>query len=550
MSIQEQLEKVQSDLQKIEERRKELQQKEKELLTKLELEEARAAAKKNEEIRKIVEENYGEVDGSNLEIFRRVMQEQSGQMKQRKENVSRILEDEGKCMADKTKVFSKRDKNVDYMNQMLPVEDSFDIVQRDIQIGGKDATFYFIDGFTKDESMLKIMDSFFNIKEEDMPKDAAAFATTCIPYVEVDVIGDFDQIFRNLLSGVTCLFIDGYQACLAIDCRTYPARSVDEPDKDKSLRGSRDGFVETIVFNTALMRRRIRDRHLVMKMLEVGESSRTDVALCYMEDRVDQELLKNLNYRIRDIKVDDLRMNQQSLAECLFKRKLYNPFTKFKFTERPDTAAACLLEGKVVILVDNSPSAMILPTSILDIIEEANDYYFPTLTGMYLKISRALITFLTIFLTPVFLLFMQNLSWLPKIFAFVAVKDTVNIPLIFQLLMLEVAIDGLRLAALNTPSMLSTPLSVIAGLVMGEFSVKSGWFNAEVMLYMAFVAVANYTQPNFELGYALKFMRLELLVLTAVFNWIGFLAGTVIVICSICFNKTLSGRSYLNIRLN
>lgn len=418
-------------------------------------------------------------------------------------------------MADKTKVFSKRDKNVDYMNQMLPVEDSFDIVQRDIQIGGKDATFYFIDGFTKDESMLKIMDSFFNIKEGDMPKDAAAFATTCIPYVEVDVIGDFDQIFRNLLSGVTCLFIDGYQACLAIDCRTYPARSVDEPDKDKSLRGSR-----------------------------------TDVALCYMEDRVDQELLKNLNYRIRDIKVDDLRMNQQSLAECLFKRKWYNPFPKFKFTERPDTAAACLLEGKVVILVDNSPSAMILPTSILDIIEEANDYYFPTLTGIYLKISRALITFLTIFLTPVFLLFMQNLSWLPKIFAFVAVKDTVNIPLIFQLLMLEVAIDGLRLAALNTPSMLSTPLSVIAGLVMGEFSVKSGWFNAEVMLYMAFVAVANYTQPNFELGYALKFMRLELLVLTAVFNWIGFLAGTVIVICSICFNKTLSGRSYLNIRLN
>ena len=157
---------------------------------------------------------------------------------------------------------------------------------------------------------------------------------------------------------------------------------------------------------------------------------------------------------------------------------------------------------------------------------------------------------MTVFLTPVFLLFMQNLNWLPKIFAFVAVKDTVNIPLIFQLLILEIAIDGLRLAALNTPSMLSTPLSVIAGLVMGEFSVKSGWFNAEVMLYMAFVAVANYTQPNFELGYALKFMRLELLILTACFNWIGFAAGCVIIICSICFNKTLSGRSYLNIKLN
>ena len=208
------------------------------------------------------------------------------------------------------------------------------------------------------------------------------------------------------------------------------------------------------------------------------------------------------------------------------------------------------VEGKVAILVDNSPSALILPTSIYDMIEEANDYYFPTLTRVYLKAARALINFLTIFLTPVFLLFMQNLNWLPEIFAFVAVKDTVNIPLIFQLLMLEIAIDGLRLAALNTPSMLSTPLSVIAGLVMGEFSVKSGWFNSEVMLYMAFVAVANYTQPNFELGYALKFMRLQLLVLTALFNWVGFAAGCGIVVMSICFNRTLSGRSYLDVRLN
>ena len=448
------------------------------------------------------------------------------------------------------KICASREENTEYLNEILPVKESFDIIQRDIMIGGRMASFYFIDGFVKDEVMLKIMDSMVKVKEEDMPPDATQFTRACVPYVEVDVLGDYDTVLRNVLSGAVCLFIDGYEACIAIDCRTYPARSVDEPDKDKSLRGSRDGFVETIVFNTALMRRRIRDPHLVMEMKEVGESSRTDVAICYMNDRVDQELLKNLSDRIQKIQVDDLRMNQQSLAECLFRRKWYNPFPKFKFTERPDTAAACLLEGKVVLLVDNSPSAMILPTSILDIIEEANDYYFPTLTNVYLKFARTLITIATVFLTPVFLLFMQNLNWLPSVFAFVAVKDTVNIPLIFQLLLLEIAIDGLRLAALNTPSMLSTPLSVIAGLVMGEFSVKSGWFNSEVMLYMAFVAVANYTQPNFELGYALKFMRLELLILTALFNWIGFLAGFLIIVCSICFNKTLSGRNYLNIKLN
>lgn len=442
------------------------------------------------------------------------------------------------------------EENRRYLLMQLPIEESFDVLQRDIEIGGRASSFYFIDGFMKDEAMVKIMASFFAVTEKNMPDSARAFSEKVVSYVEVDIINDFDDIIRNILSGVTCLFIDGYEECIAIDTRTYPARGVDEPDKDKSLRGSRDGFVETIVFNTALMRRRIRDPHLVMKMLEVGKSSRSDVVVSYMEDRVDQELLKNLLNRIESLEIDDLRMNQQSLAEALFKRKWFNPFPKFKFTERPDTAAACLLEGKVVILVDNSPSAMILPTSILDMIEEANDYYFPTLTGIYLKISRAIITILTVFFTPLFLLFMQNPEWLPDMFAFIQVQDTINIPLIYQMLMLELGIDGLRLAAMNTPSMLSTPLSVIAGIVMGEFSVKSGWFNSEVMLYMAFVAVSNYTQPNFELGYALKFMRLLLLVLTAMFNVAGFGIGCVIIFCSLAFNKTLSGRNYLNIKLN
>ncbi len=453
-------------------------------------------------------------------------------------------------MKDGKKITASREESTSYMNQTLPMRESFDLIQRDLMIGERMASFYFINGLNKDDDMLKLMDALLKIKKEDMPAGILQFMEMAIPYTEVELIEDFDQVLKNLFSGVTCLFVDGYEGAIAIDCRTYPARSVEEPDKDKSLRGSRDGFVETVVSNTAMIRRRIRSEHLVMEMQEVGDSSRTDIAICYMKDRVNKEMLCDLRQKVLSIRTDDLRMNQQSLAECLMKRKWYNPFPKFKFTERPDTAAACLFEGKVVLLVDNSPSAMILPTSILDVIEEANDYYFPTLTRVYLKSARGLISFLTIFLTPVFLLLMQNLNWLPKMFAFVAVKDMINIPLIFQLLILEIAIDGLRLAALNTPSMLSTPLSVIAGLVMGEFSVKSGWFNSEVMLYMAFVAVANYTQPNFELGYALKFMRLQLLILTALFNWIGFLIGCIVVVCSICFNKTLSGGSYLHIRLN
>ena len=225
--------------------------------------------------------------------------------------------------------------------------------------------------------------------------------------------------------------------------------------------------------------------------------------------------------------------------------KWMNPFPKFRYTERPDTAAAQVLEGNIIILVDNSPQAMIIPVSVWDLMEEADDYYFPPVTGTYLRWSRIIITIANYFITPLFLLMIQNPEWIPKGFEFIMLKETANIPVIIQFLILELAIDGLRLAAVNTPNMLSTPLSVTAALVLGEFSVNSGWFSSEVMLYMAFVAIANYTQPNYELGYAIKFMRVITLILTSIFNLWGFVAGVVITILSLVFNKTISGENYL-----
>lgn len=437
------------------------------------------------------------------------------------------------------------ERNMEYLNNELGVGKSFDVVYRVIQVGGRDACMYFIDGFCKDELMQKMLQYFMGLTPEEMPADAHEMSKKNIPYVEVDIEASWEQIVYFIMSGVFALFIDGYDKCLLIDSRTYPARSVSEPEKDKALRGSKDGFVETVVFNTALIRRRIRSTDLRMEMLKAGESSKTDIVLCYMDSRVDHGFLDDIKEKIKHIQVDALTMNQESLAECLFERKWFNPFPKFKFTERPDTASAQVLEGDVVILVDNSPSAMITPTSIFDIVEEADDYYFPPITGSYLRLSRFLIAILTYFVTPTFLLLMQNPGWIPESFQFIMVKETTNIPLIWQFLMLELAIDGLRLAAVNTPNMLSTPLSVMAALVLGEFSVNSGWFNSEVMLYMAFVAIASYTQQNYELSYAIKFMRIINLLLTQWFGIYGYIAAVALLIVSVVSNKTVSGKSYI-----
>lgn len=436
-------------------------------------------------------------------------------------------------------------ENMVYLNDRLAVEASFDLVYRVIRIGGRDACIYFIDGFCKDELMQKMLQYFMGLKEEEMPENAHEMSKRCVPYVEVDLKEQWDEIIGNMLSGVLILLVDGYSQAILIDSRTYPARNVSEPDKDKVLRGSKDGFVETIVFNTALLRRRIRSTDLRIEMMSAGSNSRTDIAVCYMNSRVDQKLLKQIRDRIRNIRVDALTMNQESLAECLYRRHWYNPFPKFKYTERPDTAAAQIFEGNIIILVDNSPSAMIMPTSIFDVIEEADDYYFPPITGTYLRLTRFLIAILTFIMTPTFLLLMNHQSYIPEAFSFIILKEKENIPLIFQFLILELAIDGLRLAAVNTPNMLSTPLSVMAALVLGEFSVNSGWFNSEVMLYMAFVAIANYTQANYELGYALKFMRILTLILTAMFGVGGYVAGIVICLAAIVTNRTIAQKSYV-----
>lgn len=281
-----------------------------------------------------------------------------------------------------------------------------------------------------------------------------------------------------------------------------------------------------------------------MEMIQLGETSHTDIVLCYMEGRVNQNLLQMIRHKIQTTMVDALTMNQESLAECLYPGKWFNPFPKFRYTERPDTATAQILEGNLIILVDNSPQAMMLPVSLLDLLEEADDFYFPPVTGTYLKISRFLIALITYFLTPTFLLFMQNPQWIPEMFQFVMLKETSNLPLIWQFLILELAVDGLKLAAINTPGMLSTPLSVLAAIVLGELSVSSGWFNGEVMLYMAFVAVANYTQASYELGYAIKFLRIIQLVLTALFNVYGYVLGIIFTICCLVFNKTIAGTSF------
>lgn len=441
-----------------------------------------------------------------------------------------------------TKNLKENEKKLD---EILHIHESFDILKRNFKIGDRDGVMYFINGFCDNDMIQKVEEFFCNMTEEELPQKVEDFSENKIPYIQVDLFEDKYNVLTFILSGVVCLMIDGYEKAMLVDVRNYPARNVQEPEKYKVLRGSRDGFVETLLMNTALIRRRIRNPEYMCEIVRAGKSSRTDIAICYINGRADKKLLNYIKEQIQKIEIDALPMNQESLSECIHKGHWFNPFPKFRYTERPDTVAAEILEGQICILVDNSPAAMLLPTTIFDVIEEADDYYFPPITGTYLRLARASITVLSLLLTPLFLLYANNPGMIPDWLSFTRITEPQNVPIFWQLLILELAIDGLKLAAINTPSTLNTPLSLIAAIVIGEFAVNTGWFNEQTMLYMAVVAIANFTHENYELAYSIKFLRLILLVLTELFHFTGFIVGIFVAIAAIVCNRTIARTSYI-----
>ncbi len=438
------------------------------------------------------------------------------------------------------------DNDTQALDTLLQTGESFDLVRRNMTVCGKRFALYFTDGLIKDESMLKIMDSLMSITSLESISDTQQLLDKYIPYVECDVCKSKDGAVCAVLSGGVLLVGEGLSYPAVIDARTYPVRSISEPENDKVLRGARVGFVETLIFNTALIRRHIRDRELRMKLFSVGTSSRSDVLVCYMNGKADDKFVASIEKQLRDIKTEGLVMGVQSLAECLIGKRLLDPFPKIRYTERPDALAASVMEGSVAILVDNFPQAMILPTSIFDFLQETDDYYLPPLIGSYLRIVRFCLFFLTMTLSPLWYLLITHPEYIPKQLSFIMVEENPGLPIIVQMLLLEFAVDGMKLAALNTPSMLSGSFSIIGGLLLGDFAVRVGWFVPETILYSAFVSLANFSQPSYELGYAFKFMRLLLLIFTFLFGLWGFVSALLLIIILIATNKSIDGsRGYL-----
>ena len=431
------------------------------------------------------------------------------------------------------------------LDDLLGVGRNFDMVGREVSVGGRRARLWVVNGYAEDALIERMIGRLLAVGSLKGVPDLAAFLAAYVTVPDAAEVTEVHDMVMGVFAGKTLLVIDGYDGGILLDAKEYPTRSVQEPDTSKVLRGSHDGFVESIMANAALLRRRIRDPALTLERHQVGGRSQTDVALVYMAGEANEKYLEQLRQKLKAIDVGSISMSQESVAECIVPKQWWNPFPKIRYTERPDVATASIMEGSILLMIDNTPSVMLLPTTLFSFAEEINDYYFPPLIGTYLRIIRLVVLFLTVFITPLWYLLVKNGDILPGELEFLLVEDEYFVPLIVQLLLVELIVDILKLASLNTPDALSNSFSMLGALILGDFAVQARWLVPEVLVYMAFVAVAGYAQHSYEMGYACKMMRMALLILIWLWDSWGFAIGVIGVVALIASTKTVVGKGYL-----
>ncbi|MCC3358254.1 spore germination protein [Bacillus sp. REN16] len=405
---------------------------------------------------------------------------------------------------------------------------NFDIGVRKIKILNKEVHLYFLNGLCDTAFIIEILEELVSINDnEKNSSEVYNIIENRLVHQQVSTIKNLDEAVDNILSGLVLFLVEGEDSGLAVDVRSYPGRTPQEPDTEKVIRGARDGYVENIIVNCALTRRRIRDERLRNEIMQVGERSKTDICVSYIQDIANPDLVKLIKSELSKIDVDGLTMADKTIEEFLVHQG-YNPYPLVRYTERPDVAATHLLEGHVIIIVDTSPSVIITPTTMFHHVQHAEEYRQAPAVGTLLRWIRFIGILASIFLLPLWFLLVLEPDMIPKTIDYIGPNEKSNIPIVVQIFIADMGIEFLRMAAIHTPTPLSTAMGLIAAALIGQIAIDVGLFGPEVILYVAIAAVGTFATPSYELSAANKIARLFLLVIVAIFKVPGFIIGCTI----------------------
>lgn len=431
------------------------------------------------------------------------------------------------------KLFSNLEAAEDFLKEQFGDGESFDVGIKHLFVKDLPVLCAYISGLVDGEALTQLLSSM--LPDEDYEIDVEDEKEYFESYFNFH--GRSEETERKayllaILSGqVTFITKSGY--CYVAELRNYPGRSPEEPDNEKVIRGSRDGFTEGISQNTALIRRRIRNSNLRFELHKISKIGQTDVAIAYMKDVANEDMLEKLRQRLDQINHDGLTMADKSLEEWLFKQK-FHPVPFVRYTERPDIAAAHLLEGHIAIMVDTSPSVILVPITIFHLLQHAEEYRQAPLVGTFVRFMRYFGAIMGLLLLPLWYVFATNESLLPDVLSFLGTQEKSHVPLLLQILIADIGIEFLRMAAIHTPTPLSTAMGLVAGVIIGQIAIDVGLFSAEVVLYTAVAAILIFIIPSYELSISIKIFRLFLLLMVGIWGVNGLFIGIFLVFTYLC----------------
>ena len=431
-------------------------------------------------------------------------------------------------MAEDRKIDKELDSNINYLKDYLGVGETFDIVFREYKIGRKRAASFSINGMTNDVLLTNVFQDMLTLNTEELSINTLqkVFYTRAT-HSQVKLLDNMHDALISVLSGELLFFIDGETQVIVFDARAYPARMPSESNIEKVTRGSRDSFVETMPFNTALIRRRLRDPNLRFEIVKIGVRSQTDVAIAYIKDITNPELVKKVKERLNAIEIDGVPMAEKAIEEYIVGGSKWNILPKVRYTERPDVAAVHLLEGHVCLLVDTSPNIMILPTTFWHHVQHVEEFRQNVVVGSFMRLVRLAGISFSLLLPPLWLALVLQRHLLPESIAFLGPRDPGIIPIGFQFLLAEMGLELVRMATVHVPSAQSTALGFIGAFMLGDFATKVGLFGNETIFYVAVAAVGAFATPSMEFAMATRVFRVLLIVLVMFFKLPGLILGLI-----------------------
>ena len=319
------------------------------------------------------------------------------------------------------------------------------------------------------------------------------------------------------------MLIDGYEKGVIISTRGFPRRSVSKAETEVVVQGSQESFVETFRINTVLIRRRIKDTRLKIEQIRVGKRSKTDVGIAYISDIVRPEILKEVKKRINKIDIDGIL--DSSYIEQLIEDDYLSPFPQLQMTERPDKAASALLEGRIVLVVDNSPFVLIIPALLTSVYQSSEDYYQRFEIMSFVRIIRYIAGFLAVALPGFYIaVAVYHPSMIPTqlLFKIAEARGDVPVPAVFEVLLMELAFETLREAGIRLPSAIGSTLGIVGGIIIGQAAVDAGLVSPIVVIIVSLTGLCSFSIPNIALVSGFRIMKYLVILFSSVLGLFGF----------------------------